>query len=119
MIAPVETDDVLLQVAPMTHASGAMFLPHAVVGARALLASRFDATRFAGIVERHRVTAGVLVPTIVVRVVELLDDDLSKQRDVDILRSEFRALKRRAGDEPPCQLLRHFKFLRHTPLDID
>ncbi|MEE8312618.1 MAG: AMP-binding protein [Candidatus Binatia bacterium] len=74
VIAPVETDDVLLQVAPMTHASGAMFLPHAVVRARALLASHFDATRFAGIVERHRVTAVFLVPTMVVRLIELLDD---------------------------------------------
>ena len=74
VIAPVETDDVLLQVAPMTHASGAMFLPHAVVGARALLTSRFDATRFAQVVERHRVTAVFLVPTMVVRVIEQIDD---------------------------------------------
>jgi long-chain acyl-CoA synthetase len=74
VIAPIETEDVLLQVAPMTHASGAMLLPHAVVGARALLMSRFDATQFPAIVERHGVTAVFLVPTMVVRVVELLDD---------------------------------------------
>jgi glutamate-ammonia-ligase adenylyltransferase len=41
---------------------------------------------------------------------ELLDDDLSVPRDVDVMRSSLAALKQRAGDESPDQLLRHFKY---------
>ena len=70
VIGPLGPADVLAQVAPMTHAAGAMWLPHAAVGATALLADRFDARAFVEMVERERVTAVFVVPTMLVRLVE-------------------------------------------------
>jgi acyl-CoA synthetase (AMP-forming)/AMP-acid ligase II len=72
VIGPLGAGDVLAQVAPMTHAAGAMWLPHAAVGATALLADRFDAAAFVDLVDRERVTAAFLVPTMLVRFVEAL-----------------------------------------------
>lgn len=72
VIEPLSADDVLLHAAPMTHASGAMWLPHAAAGARAALAESFDAGVFAEIVERTGATAVFLVPTMLVRVIEHL-----------------------------------------------
>jgi len=70
LIGPLQPTDVLAQVAPMTHAAGAMGLPHAVVGATALLADRFDAAAFVELAVREQVTAAFLVPTMLVRFVE-------------------------------------------------
>ena len=72
VIGPLRADDVLVQVAPMTHAAGAMLLPHVRVGARALLVDRFDAAGFLRVVSEHRGTAAFLVPTMLVRVLEEL-----------------------------------------------
>jgi len=74
VLAPVLPADVLAQVAPMTHAAGAMWLPHAAVGARALLADRFDEVAFLDLVAREKVTAAFLVPTMLVRFIEAIDD---------------------------------------------
>ena len=74
VIGPLEESDVLVQVAPMTHAAGAMLLPHAAVGARALLVERFDARAFIDLVARERATSVFLVPTMLVRVLDALDD---------------------------------------------
>jgi len=72
VIGPLGPDDVLAQVAPMTHAAGAMWLPHAVVGATALLVDHFDAHAFVQLVERERVTSVFLVPTMLLRFIEAL-----------------------------------------------
>jgi len=74
LIGPLEGDDVLAQVAPMTHAAGAMWLPHAAVGARALLVEHFNERAFIELVERERVTAAFLVPTMLVRLIEALQE---------------------------------------------
>jgi len=74
VLGPLRPDDVLLQVAPMTHASGAMLLPHALVGARAVLMDRFDVDAFVKIVELEKVTACFLVPTMLVRLIEGIQD---------------------------------------------
>jgi acyl-CoA synthetase (AMP-forming)/AMP-acid ligase II len=73
VLAPIRKDDVLVQVAPMSHAAGAMLLPHVRAGAQALLVDRFDAAGFIAIAERYRATAAFLVPTMLVRVLEALD----------------------------------------------
>lgn len=73
VIGPLHSTDVLAQVAPMTHAAGAMWLPHAVAGATALLLDRFDADAFADLAVGQRVTSAFLVPTMLVRLVEALD----------------------------------------------
>ena len=72
VVGPLLRDDVLVQVAPMTHAAGAMLLPHLRVGARALLVDRFDARGFLRVVTEHDGTAAFLVPTMLVRVLEEL-----------------------------------------------
>jgi acyl-CoA synthetase (AMP-forming)/AMP-acid ligase II len=72
VIGPLFADDVLAQIAPMTHAAGAMWMPHAVAGATALLADRFDARAFVRLALRERVTSVFLVPTMLVRFVEAL-----------------------------------------------
>jgi acyl-CoA synthetase (AMP-forming)/AMP-acid ligase II len=74
VIAPIEAADVLIQVAPMTHASGAMLLPHVSVGARTLLLRRFDARALIDVCERYRATAMFLVPTMLIRVLDAIDD---------------------------------------------
>lgn len=74
VLAPLNADDVLAQVAPMTHASGAMWLPHAAVGAKALLADRFEAAAFLDLVASEGVTAAFLVPTMLVRLLEAVGD---------------------------------------------
>jgi acyl-CoA synthetase (AMP-forming)/AMP-acid ligase II len=74
LIGPLDPTDVLAQVAPMTHAAGAMWLPHAAVGATALLADRFDAAAFADLVQHERVTAAFLVPTMLLRFLERILD---------------------------------------------
>jgi len=74
VIGPLRADDVLLQVAPMTHASGAMLLPHVTVGARCVLVDRFDVEAFTKIVQVHCVTACFLVPTMLIRLIEGLRD---------------------------------------------
>jgi acyl-CoA synthetase (AMP-forming)/AMP-acid ligase II len=72
-LAPIAADDVLVQVAPMTHASGALLLPYLAAGARALLLDRFDADGFAELIDEERGTAVFLVPTMLVRVLEVGD----------------------------------------------
>ncbi len=80
VIGPLEESDVLAQVAPMTHAAGAMWLPHAVRGAHALLADRFDARAFVELVRSERVTAAFLVPTMLVRFLEAVADCPADER---------------------------------------
>src|SRR6185369_7919883 len=60
LIGPLAASDVVAQVAPMTHAAGAMLLPHAVAGATALLADRFDARAFVQLAIDEKVTAAFL-----------------------------------------------------------
>jgi acyl-CoA synthetase (AMP-forming)/AMP-acid ligase II len=74
VIAPIDARDVLVQVAPMSHAAGAMLLPHVAAGARALLVDRFDVEAFLDIVVRYGVTTVFLVPTMVVRLLDALGD---------------------------------------------
>ncbi len=72
VLGPLHAEDAVVQAAPMTHASGAMFAPHAAVGARALALDRFDAAAFVALVEEERATATFLVPTMLVRVLDEL-----------------------------------------------
>ena len=74
VVGPLGPDDVVVQVAPMTHASGALLLPHAVVGARSVVLRHFDVHRLIEVIEQERATCVFLVPTMLVRVLEALDD---------------------------------------------
>jgi long-chain acyl-CoA synthetase len=74
VVGPLRPDDVVAQVAPMTHASGALLLPHAVFGARSVVLRHFDARRLIEMIEAERATCVFLVPTMLVRLLEALDD---------------------------------------------
>lgn len=73
VLGPLDARSSVLQAAPMTHASGAMFAPHARVGARALAIDRFDAGAFVELVEAEHATAAFLVPTMLLRVLDGLE----------------------------------------------
>ncbi len=55
----------LLAATPITHAVGAMMLPAFLRGGTVVLHKGFDADAFLDAVERHRITATFLVPTMV------------------------------------------------------
>jgi acyl-CoA synthetase (AMP-forming)/AMP-acid ligase II len=74
VVGPLGGDDVVVHVAPMTHASGALLLPHAAVGARAVLLRHFDARELIAVVERERATAVFLVPTMLVRLLDAVEN---------------------------------------------
>ena len=61
----LRTDDVVLTVAPLFHigALGIHTLPALYLGAKIVLHSRFDTTEILGLVERERVSALFLVPS--------------------------------------------------------
>jgi acyl-CoA synthetase (AMP-forming)/AMP-acid ligase II len=67
VIGPLGPTDVVAQVAPMTHASGAMLLPHLAVGGSALLIEGFDAPSLVDCCRRYRVSSLFLVPTMLIR----------------------------------------------------
>ncbi|MES2186859.1 MAG: long-chain fatty acid--CoA ligase [Pseudomonadota bacterium] len=77
--------DVLALVGPITHASGMFMQPFLFQGGTILLHERFDAEAFLASVEKHRVTACFLVPTMINMVLahpRVRDYDLSSLRDV-------------------------------------
>ncbi|WP_137921398.1 AMP-binding protein [Hydrogenophaga sp. 2FB] len=77
--------DVLALVGPITHASGMFIQPFLYQGGTILLHERFDAEAFLASVEKHRVTACFLVPTMINMIVahpRVGDFDLGSLRDV-------------------------------------
>ncbi|TDN59137.1 AMP-binding protein [Paraburkholderia sp. BL10I2N1] len=79
-------DDAMLHVGPLTHAAGVYLLPCYLRGARNVIAEKFDAAQVIALVERHRVTQLMLVPTMLKRLLEELDAgaaaDLSSLRRI-------------------------------------
>jgi long-chain acyl-CoA synthetase len=74
VVGPLRPDDVLVQVAPMTHASGALLLPHAAVGARAIVLRHFDVHQLIDVIHARRATCVFLVPTMLIRLLEALEN---------------------------------------------
>ncbi len=74
LLAPIEAGDVLLQAAPMTHASGAMLIPHLRFGATALLLDRFEARPLVDLIAERHGTAAFMVPTMLLRFLAAIDD---------------------------------------------
>jgi acyl-CoA synthetase (AMP-forming)/AMP-acid ligase II len=66
-------DDAMLHVGPLTHAAGVYLLPCYLRGARNVVADKFDAQELLQQVESQRITQLMLVPTMLSRVVELLE----------------------------------------------
>jgi acyl-CoA synthetase (AMP-forming)/AMP-acid ligase II len=61
-----DRNDTLLIVAPMTHAAGLNMMPFYLKGARLIIHPRFDPKRVLETIERERITAVLLAPTMIV-----------------------------------------------------
>ncbi len=62
-------DDVMLNVAPLTHAARVLFRKHYLKGARNIILNRFDEATVLQTIERERVTTAMVVPTMLIRLV--------------------------------------------------
>jgi acyl-CoA synthetase (AMP-forming)/AMP-acid ligase II len=62
-------DDIMLNVAPLTHAARVLFRKHYLKGARNLIFNRFDEETILQVIERERVTTAMFVPTMIIRLV--------------------------------------------------
>lgn len=82
----LSVDDAMLFVGPLTHAAGIHVLPCLLRGARCIIHDRFDAPRVLNDIERHRVTQLMVVPTMLHRLVQLIEQghpaDLSSLRRI-------------------------------------
>jgi acyl-CoA synthetase (AMP-forming)/AMP-acid ligase II len=82
----LSVDDAMLHVGPLTHAAGIYLLPCYLRGARSVIVEKFDPKRMLDEIQRHRITQLMLVPTMLSRLLDLLDSgvpaDLSSLRRV-------------------------------------
>ncbi len=77
--------DIMLNVAPLTHAARELFRKHYIKGACNLIFRRFDEEEILETIQRERVTAAMFVPTMIVRLVlhpRVRDYDLSSLRRI-------------------------------------
>ena len=72
---PVRPDDAMLHSASLIHASGTFILPMWLRGARNVVLPGFETASFVAAIERHRVTAINLVPTMLQMLLEHPDLD--------------------------------------------
>ncbi len=75
----IQPSDVVALTSPVTHASGAMILPHFSRGAKVVILPGFDSEQLLKTVEKERVTTLYLVPTTIVM---LLNDPNLKKYDL-------------------------------------
>jgi long-chain acyl-CoA synthetase len=78
----ITPDDAMLHVGPMTHASGNYIMPHVVRGARNVILPRFDPVQALETVARQRITMLHLVPTMLVRLLEVAEQGTFDVRSV-------------------------------------
>lgn len=69
----LSVDDAMLHVGPLTHAAGIYLLPCYLRGARSVIAEKFDPLRMLDEIQQHRITQLMLVPTMLSRLLDLLD----------------------------------------------
>ena len=79
---PVDAPQVILVPAPMYHTNGFGTLNYLLGGDRLIVLEKFDAGQVLDAIERHRVTATAVVPTIIYL---LLDDRRRADYDIDSL----------------------------------
>jgi acyl-CoA synthetase (AMP-forming)/AMP-acid ligase II len=81
----IEEGDAVALMGPVTHASGAMILPHIVRGAKVVILSTFDIPTILDTVQRERITTLYLVPTMIVMILaypDLKKYDLSSLKNI-------------------------------------
>ncbi|MGO8989238.1 MAG: long-chain-fatty-acid--CoA ligase [bacterium] len=81
----IQEGDAVALTAPVTHASGAMILPHIVRGAKVVLLPGFDERMLLEMIQKERITTLYLVPTMIVMLLaypELKKYDLSSLKNI-------------------------------------
>lgn len=69
----LSVDDAMLHVGPLTHAAGVYLFPCFLRGARNVILDRFDPLSLLAAIEQHRITHLMLVPTMMNRLVEAIE----------------------------------------------
>ena len=70
LLPNLRPDSVMLHAAPITHGSGAFFLPHLVKGAAQVIVPKFSPTAFLEAAQKHRATSTFMVPTMIAMLLE-------------------------------------------------
>jgi len=69
----LSVDDAMLHVGPLTHAAGVYLFPCFLRGARNIILDRFDPASLLAAIEQHRITHLMLVPTMMNRLVDAIE----------------------------------------------
>lgn len=69
----LSVDDAMLHVGPLTHAAGVYLFPCFLRGARNVVLDRFDPESLLAAIEQHRITHLMLVPTMLSRLVDAIE----------------------------------------------
>ena len=69
----LSVDDAMLHVGPLTHAAGVYLFPCFLRGARNVILDRFDPASLLAAIEQHRITHLMLVPTMMNRLVDAIE----------------------------------------------
>jgi acyl-CoA synthetase (AMP-forming)/AMP-acid ligase II len=83
LLPNLRPDSVMLHAAPITHGSGAFFLPHLVKGAANVILPKFSPAAFLAAAARHRATTTFMVPTMIAM---LLEDPATAAADLALER---------------------------------
>ncbi len=83
LLPNLRPDSVMLHAAPITHGSGAFFLPHLIKGAANVVVPKFSPSAFLAAAQKHRATSTFMVPTMIAMLLEdpaTADADLALER---------------------------------------
>jgi acyl-CoA synthetase (AMP-forming)/AMP-acid ligase II len=83
LLPNLRPDSVMLHAAPITHGSGAFFLPHLVKGAANVVVAKFSPGAFLEAAQKHRATTTFMVPTMIGM---LLEDPATASSDLALER---------------------------------
>ncbi|MCW4354713.1 AMP-binding protein [Hoyosella sp. YIM 151337] len=83
LLPNLRPDSVMLHAAPITHGSGAFFLPHLVKGAQNVIVPKFSPAAFLEAAQKYRATSTFMVPTMIAM---LLEDSATATADLALER---------------------------------
>ncbi len=83
LLPNLRPDSVMLHAAPITHGSGAFFLPHLVKGAVNVIVGKFSPGAFLEAAQKYRATSTFMVPTMIAM---LLEDPATAAADLRLER---------------------------------
>jgi long-chain acyl-CoA synthetase len=80
----IKSNDVMLHVGPLSHASGSYVMPHWIRGAKNVIMDQFDVEQFLETIQNEKITNLMMVPTMIIR---LLTYPGLKKYDLSSIRS--------------------------------